>query len=106
MAIGSNQVLVAAGATLIGAAVLTELGKPAGERTWHGNVVGVPYDLRPPTMARIPASLWDPGNPALFVPHVFGVGWSVNLAGLARPLGLRARAADAPADAPGTHTSR
>jgi hypothetical protein len=105
MAIGLDQVLAAAGATLVGAAVLTELRKPAGERTWHGNVVGVPYDLRPPTMARMQASLWDPDNPALLVPQVFGVGWSVNLASLARPLGLGQQAAGAPADAPGTSTA-
>lgn len=63
------------------------------------------YDLPPPTVARIQASLWGPDNPALFVPQVFGVGWSVNLAGLARPLGLGPRAADGPADAPGTSTA-
>jgi hypothetical protein len=94
MAIGLDQVLAAAGAALVGAAVLTELSKPAGERAWHGNVAGVPYDLRPPTMARMQASLWDPNNPALLVPQVFGVGWSVNLATLARPFGLGPQAGD------------
>jgi hypothetical protein len=96
MAIGVDRVLTVAGAALVGAAVVTELCKPAGERTWHGHVAGVPYDLRPPTMARMQASLWDPDNPALLVPQVFGVGWSVNLARLTRPLGLAPDAADAP----------
>src|SRR5262249_59437089 len=38
------------GAGLVGAAVATELVKPADKRTWHGRILGfVPYDLRPPT---------------------------------------------------------
>lgn len=78
---------VAAASVLTGAAVAKELAKPVDQRTWHGDVAGVPYDLRVPTAEKIERSLWDPDNPALFPPQAFGVGWSVNLARLVpRPL--------------------
>jgi hypothetical protein len=65
---------------LVGAAVLQELKKPAGSRTWHGHVFGiVPYDFRPPTWRRIKAELWNPADPRIVTPHAFGVGWGVNL---------------------------
>jgi hypothetical protein len=71
----------AAAAALLAGAVVTELRKPAEQRTWHGRVVGVvPYDLRPPTLARFRNALWNPDNPSLLAPHPFGVGWTVNLA--------------------------
>ena len=71
-------------ATLVGAAVATELRKPPAERTWHGRILGVvPYDFRPPTFERVMARWWNPDDPRLFTPRVFGVGWDVNLARLA-----------------------
>ena len=60
-------------------AVMKELAKPAEERTWQGRVWGyVPYDFRPPTLARIRNSFWAPSRPEFFTPRVFGVGWAVN----------------------------
>jgi len=74
------------GLILIGAAVATELRKPAEERTWEGRIAGrVPYDLRPPTLARGRERLWNPADRRVFVPTVFGVGWTVNFGGLLRP---------------------
>ena len=68
-------------------AVLSELAKPADERTWHGRLAGVvPYDLRPPTLARMRQRWWNPEDERLLTPHVFGVGWSVNLAQVKRGL--------------------
>jgi hypothetical protein len=68
------------GATLIGAAVATELRKSVEERTWHGRVAGrVPYDLRPPTLSRVRDRLWNPADHRVLVPTVFGVGWTINL---------------------------
>jgi Family of unknown function (DUF5808) len=78
-----ERVVAVAGAAVVGAAVATELRKPRTERTWHGRVAGVPYDLRPPSVGRLRAAVWNPDNPAVLVPHVFGVGWTVNLAALA-----------------------
>ena len=77
-------VLTAYGLTL--AALLTELSKPPAERTWHGRVLGVPYDFRPPTLERIREAYWNPDDPRIFTDRVFGVGWAVNLPILGRRL--------------------
>lgn len=70
---------------LLVAAVATELRRPAGQRTWQDRVAGVvPYDLRPPSPRRLRDTLWSPANERLFVPHAFGVGWTVNLGYLTR----------------------
>ncbi|WP_186812614.1 DUF5808 domain-containing protein [Cellulomonas composti] len=67
-------------ATLTIAAIVKELRLPAEERTWNGIVAGfVPYDFRMPTLERVRERLWDPEGAHLFSPHVFGVGWTVNL---------------------------
>lgn len=59
-------------------AVVRELRLPPEQRTWHGVVAGVvPYDLRPPTVARIKAANWDPEG-KLVGARAFGVGWTVN----------------------------
>lgn len=70
---------------LLVAAVVTELRRPAGQRTWQGRVAGVvPYDLRRPSPRRIREAFWNPADERLFVPHAFGVGWSVNAGYLTR----------------------
>jgi hypothetical protein len=79
----TTKLIAAAAGALAGAAVVKELAKPADQRRWHGEVAGVPYDFRPPTMAKLRRTAWDPDNPRLLVPHAFGVGWSVNVARLA-----------------------
>jgi hypothetical protein len=80
---GWRGAVTLAGLALVGAAVARELWLPAGARTWHGRLLGVvPYDLRPPTLERLRATLWNPTDPHTLVPTAFGVGWSVNLAGL------------------------
>lgn len=71
------------------AALIQELQKPAEERTWHGIVAGYfPYDLRKPTMARARSTWWNPEEQRVFVPKVFGVGWTVNAGRVARMAGL------------------
>jgi len=73
------------------AAVVDQLRRPSNERTWHGEVGGiVPYDLRRPTVRRARSRLWNPDDDRLFVPQVFGVGWTLNLAQLGKLAGLRA----------------
>jgi uncharacterized protein DUF5808 len=68
-----------AAALLGGAAVVQELRRPAADRTWHGTIIGVPYDFRPPTLSRFKERIWNPGDKRLFTPHAFGVGWTINL---------------------------
>ena len=65
------------------AAIVKELRLPKEERTWHGAVWIVPYDLRVPTPARIRAAWWDPDDDRIIGPRAFGVGWAVNVPGLA-----------------------
>ncbi len=71
------------GLALLLASVVRELRLPKAERTWHGVLFGkVPYDLRPPTFARLKAALWNPQSSRVVVPTALGVGWTVNLAAL------------------------
>jgi len=81
---GTALVLTAVGA-VAGAAVAKELGRPREERTWHGRILGLPYDFRPPTAARLRHAFWAPESDALLTPHAFGIGYSVNLARVTRP---------------------
>jgi hypothetical protein len=72
------------GLLLVALAVVREVRRPPELRTWHGEVLGfVPYDLRPPTLARVRAAWWAPDDRRLLLPRVLGVGWSVNLGRLA-----------------------
>jgi hypothetical protein len=84
---GLRRAIRVAGLGLLAVAIITELRKPRDARTWHGRIAGVvPYELRPPTLARARERWWNPSDPRLFTEHVFGVGWSVNLAWLSRKL--------------------
>ncbi len=49
-----------------------------------GRFLGVPYDWRRPTVARVKERWWNPGDPRLFTPKTFGWGYDVNLARLLR----------------------
>lgn len=53
-----------------------------------GTFLGVPYDWRRPTLARVKSRWWNPGDSRLFTPKSFGWGYDINLA---RLLGRRAR---------------
>jgi hypothetical protein len=61
------------------AATIQQLMKPVDERDWHGEILFVPYDFRPLTPARVRERWWNPDDPRLLTPHVFGVVWSLNL---------------------------
>ncbi len=66
-------------------AIAEQLRRPSEDRTWEGKVVGfVPYDFRLPTIERARSRWWNPDEPRLFVPQVFGVGWTMNFAQLVR----------------------
>jgi hypothetical protein len=47
-----------------------------------GKFMGVPYDWTRPTLARMKERLWNPDEPRVLVPKVFGWGWSINFARL------------------------
>jgi hypothetical protein len=85
MASSLDKAVTIAGLALVAAAVATELRKPPTEREWHGRVAGfVPYEFRLPTLHRIEERWWNPDDPRIFTEHVFGVGWSINLAQVVR----------------------
>ena len=44
-----------------------------------GRFLTVPYDFRMPTLERVRRRWWNPEDSRVFTPHVFGVGWSLNL---------------------------
>jgi Family of unknown function (DUF5808) len=71
--------------TFVGAAVTEQLRLPPEERTWHGNIAGIPYDFRLPTVERLRATVWNKDNPQLLVPQAFGIGWTFNLYPLLHP---------------------
>lgn len=70
---------------LLAGALGQQLRRPPSLRSWQGKILGIPYDFRPPTLARLRAKWWNPDDPSLFTPHSFGVGWSLNLYRLAHP---------------------
>jgi Family of unknown function (DUF5808) len=71
------------------AAVIDQLRRAPDDRTWEGTVAGiVPYDFRVPTLERARSRWWNPDDDRLFVPQVFGVGWTVNFARLAELVGF------------------
>ena len=70
---------------LVVAALIDQLRRDPEERTWEGSVAGiVPYDFQMPTLERARSRWWNTDDDRLFVPQVFGVGWTINLARLAR----------------------
>jgi Family of unknown function (DUF5808) len=75
-------------ASLVGAAVLEQLRLPADERTWQGTILGLPYDFRPPTPEKLRNTFWNKNTSKIFVPHAFGIGWSVNFYPIVHPKGV------------------
>ena len=58
------------------------LGLISRSRGSTGTILGVPYDWRRPTVARVRSRMWNPAEPRLFTPKSFGIGWDVNFARL------------------------
>lgn len=59
---------------------------PADAAQWR--VLGVPVDTRGPVDPDVRARTWNPTNPRLVVPRLFGAGWTLNLGAVAVRLGL------------------
>lgn len=53
-----------------------------------GTFLGVPYDWRWPTAARIKERVWNPNDRRLLTPHVMGWGYTLNFYELLRRLGV------------------
>jgi hypothetical protein len=70
---------------LVGAAIREQLCLPPAERTWQGQIIGIPYDFRWPTIERIQEKMWNKNTSCILMPHLFGVGWSINFYPLLHP---------------------
>jgi hypothetical protein len=70
---------------LVGAAIVQQLQRPPEERTWYGKIAGIPYDFRLPTVERIRDTFWNKNTSKIFLPQVFGIGWSINLYPIIHP---------------------
>jgi hypothetical protein len=69
----------------IAIAITEQLQRPPEERTWHGKIAGIPYDFRLPTVERLRATFWNKDTSQIFLPHAFGIGWSLNLYPIIHP---------------------
>jgi hypothetical protein len=54
-----------------------------------GTFLGMPYDWRRPTVARLKSRWWNRGDRRIFTPKSFGWGYDINVAEVARRLRLR-----------------
>lgn len=50
-----------------------------------GELLGMPYDVRRPTVARAKSRMWNPDDPRMFPPKSFGWGWTINFYWLLHP---------------------
>ena len=48
-------------------------------RQSHGRLLAVPFEFRVPTLDRLRQRLWNPDDPRVLTPNVFGAGWVVNV---------------------------
>ena len=65
-------------AALVALALWDQIVRDPAYRTWQGQIFGIPYDFRRPTLAKLRNAFWSPTSERLLSPHVFGVGWTVN----------------------------
>jgi hypothetical protein len=54
-------------------------------RAKTGKLLGMPYDFRKPSLARIKSRWWNPNEKRFFTPKAFGWGYDFNLYRLAHP---------------------
>lgn len=66
----------------------SEEAEAAGQPTPQGTVLGMPYDFRGASVDRIGSRVWNPADPRIIMPRMFGVGWTFNLGAIAVKLGL------------------
>ena len=79
---------------LVSAAVVDQLRRPTDERTWQGTILGFPYDFRPPTLEKLRNTFWNKDTSQVFLPHAFGIGWSINFYPFVHPKTIGQQASD------------
>jgi hypothetical protein len=95
--VGGDPVAVLGEPGHYAADLLDALADESSDSSPSWRVFGVPIETRGPVSAEVRSRVWDPANPRLFVPRLFGVGWSLNLGAVAVRTGL-IRPDDADAD--------
>ena len=45
----------------------------------QGKILGIPFDFRKPTYARMKQRMWNPDDERIMTPRTSGIGWTVNL---------------------------
>lgn len=53
----------------------------------QGKRVGLPYDFRKPTVARVKSRIWNSEDPRIFTPKAFGMGYDLNFYWVTHPMG-------------------
>src|SRR5436305_12724805 len=81
-----NIIMSALVLSLLAAAIAEQLRQPPEDRTWYGQIAGIPYDFRFPTIERIRATFWNKNTSQILLPQVFGLGWNINLYPLIHPV--------------------
>ena len=69
--------------------LLLRLLERRGVMKSRGVLLGIPYDLRTPTMGRVKERFWNPADPRMLTPKVFGWGYSVNIPAVLLRMGIR-----------------
>lgn len=64
------------------------VGEPADGPVPQGRILGMPYEFREVTAERVAERIWNPADPRIFMPRLFGIGWTINFGALAVRLGL------------------
>jgi len=70
------------------AQVIEAFARTSDPTAGEGDVFGVPFETRGPTDPAVRSRIWSPSEPHIFVPRMFGLGWTVNLGAVAVRLGL------------------
>lgn len=70
------------------AALIDASGRSADGPRPQGRVLGMPYDFRGASADRMGERIWNPADPRVFMPRLFGVGWTINFGAIAVKIGL------------------
>lgn len=70
------------------AAVREAFGADSDAVKPQGRILGMPYEFRALTADRVMDRMWNPADPRIFMPRLFGVGWTINFGAVAVRLGL------------------
>ncbi len=79
----SKLLKVAASAALVATAI-----HAYREQKSHGEFYGIPFDYRAPSLEKLKERVWNPDDPRVVTPPVFGAGWSINFYQAGRQMGL------------------